>query len=172
MAARRGGTVTIDEDVFQWITFTCLRGLNRRPNILTRFDDVKDRFGVYIFIHTNRVSYVGLAGESLNQRQSMKERIRQHFQHSLGSGATFWKNWCEKTNGNDQAGYRTHIADCRLETLSINPENPNHDVRESLPRVIKHIERFFILEYKPTYNLPYHLSEDQRNNLKTHLDGI
>ena len=88
---------TISGFSFDWILFPNLTGLFKERNNLSRFDCVKDRFGVYIFFeNSGQVPYVGLCGQESSQKQDLRKRISQYFKHRQDSGVPFVKRWKQK----------------------------------------------------------------------------
>ena len=104
---------------FEWILFEDLTGLTDERNNLSRFDCVKNRFGVYIFFdETKVVPYVGLCGKTLRQKQYMKVRIGQYFKHRQDTGNPFAKIWMDR-NSKSYDDFKLYIGKCRLGTFSI-----------------------------------------------------
>ena len=158
--------VTIGGFDFNRILITRLTGLFRQPqNDLSRFDCVKNCYGVYYFFdESGDVSYVGLSGEKPDQDQDMKIRVSQHFKHShRDSGATFWKAWKKKNNESNKddpelylEDYKPYIERHRLGTLSINISNMNTERKTKLIEVINGMEYALFCKFKPTYNKGYY----------------
>ena len=164
------GVVTISGFRFDRNLITHLTGLFRSPrNDLSRFDCVKDCYGVYYFFdESGDVPYVGLSGEKADQQQDMKIRVSQHFKHSPGdTGATFWKAWKETNNASNKQDlplyredYKPYIERHRLGTLSIDVSDLTYEEKTDLVVVIKGMEDALICKFKPTYNTPYYRVTD------------
>lgn len=148
---------------FDWILFPCLEGLSKKPNNLSRFNSIENRFGVYIFFHeTGVVPYIGLCGKKSDQKQDMKTRIGQYFKHDCDSGNIFAKNWMEQ-NDKRYKEFKSYIAECQLGTLSIESNRDNPELTGD-KGVLGAMESFLIYIFIPAYNSRvYRLTNDEEN---------
>ena len=78
------------------------------------FEEVKDRYGVYIFIdQSSNVLYVGEA-----HKQSLKKRIQQYYTKK-NSGGTFRKNWQKEEKSRSFEDFKSALGDWRVVTVSM-----------------------------------------------------
>lgn len=146
---------------FKWIEIGAIRKRSDLNNLI-------NRFGVYIFAEGTCVSYVGMCGVKLGQKQDLKERIGQYFDEK-DTGATFLKNWMPKNNPSHE-DFKKYVAECNLVTLST--EETNEDGQKQLfgnAGIIGVMETFLIHELEPIYNilayrnvLGYSMTDDEK----------
>lgn len=151
---------------FEWAKFENLHGLCKSRNDLSRFNRVAERFGVYIFTDGTSPLYIGISGLTVNQGNSLKERIGQYFEESENSGVSFPGAWM-KEERRPYKDFRRFIASCQLVTLST--EKAGARRREILvgdTGIIGDLEKFLIYKFSPTYNKPaYRLKNTEEDNI-------
>lgn len=149
---------------FERDLFSNLDGLSKRPNDLSRFDCVENRFGVYIFFDkSGSAHYVGLCGKEPEQEQYMRTRIGQYFKYRHDPGNILAKNWmCRHSKPYDD--FKPYIATLQLGTLSIDGKISNKQRLLGDTGILGDMERFLIHTLTPIYNHPVHrLTNDEEN---------
>ena len=141
---------------FEWIEIPDLCGLFQTRNVLSRFDRVRNRHGLYIFASKDEtcVFYVGMSGIKTDQEQDLRKRISQYFKNKRDKkGNKFAKNWMEKENL-CYRDYKNFIDGCKLATLSTEiPSDPTQQKKlVGETGIISAMEKFLIYELKPFYN--------------------
>ena len=151
---------------FEWNLFPCLGGLSEKRNDPSRFDPVKDHFGVYIFFdETKVVPYIGLCGKKSKQKQDMRTRIGQYFKYECDTGNIFALEWMEN-NQKKYKDFKLYIAKCQLGTLSTCGNIHEDDKLTGNTGVLGDMERFLIHTLTPAYNSPVcRLTNDEENCL-------
>ena len=147
--------------IFKWIEIGAIR---KRSDL----DNLRNRFGVYIFAEETCVSYVGMCGRKPGQDQDLKDRIGQYLSKK-DTGATFAKKWMEKNNQPHEA-FKEYVAKCNLMTLSIEESDKNKQKRLfGNAGIIGVMETFLTCELAPFYNdngFFYRITNGEKKNIR------
>ena len=149
---------------FKWIEIGAMR---ERSDL----NELKNRFGVYIFVEETGVSYVGLCGRDPGQKQDLRERIGQYFSEK-DTGATFAKNWIAK-NDLPHKCFMKYLEECNLVTIST--EEADEDRQQQLfgkAGIIGAVETFLICDLTPLYNvICYRMTNNEKNNIRAGVNA-
>ena len=149
---------------FEWIEIEVIR---ERSDL----NELRNRFGVYIFVYGTCVQYVGMCGRDLGQKQDLRERIGQYFSEK-GTGATFAKNWMEK-NDLPHKCFMKYLEGCNLVTISA--KETDEDRQKQLfgkAGIIGAVETFLICDLTPLYNvICYRMTNDEKNNIRAGVNA-